>query len=158
MTTWLIPRSNLTPDQIRAIELNPNCSHAYGALGNCLSYIDPDESIKTNEIAIRINPRDPSIFFRFTGIAMAHFAAGRYLEASQWARKSVLRKPNYRVGHAYLAASLAQANLLEEAKEAVNNYLENFPDETISYLQKLWSIKGPDNPFVEGLRKAGLSK
>jgi adenylate cyclase len=142
----------------RAIELNPNCSHAYGVLGNCMSGIDPDESIKNNEIAIRINPRDPSIFFRFAGIAMAHFAAGRYLEASQWARKSIQRKPNYRVGHAYLAASLAQANLLEEAKEAVNSYLESFPDETISNLRRLWTREASDRThrFEEGLRKAGL--
>jgi TolB-like protein/Tfp pilus assembly protein PilF len=140
----------------RAIELNPNSSYAYGSLGDFLSRIDPDKSIKTNEFAIRINPRDPSIFFRFVGIARAHFAAGRYLEASQWARKGVQRKPNYRDGHALLAASLAQANLLEEAKEAVNNYLKNFPDDTISYLQKLWNIEDSDNPGVEGLRKAGL--
>jgi tetratricopeptide (TPR) repeat protein len=139
-----------------AIELNPNCSVAYGFLGAFLSESDPDEAIKNQEIAIRINPRDPSIFFRYHGLARAHFASGRYLEASQWARKSVNRKPSWRGGHAYLAASLAQLNQLEEAKEAVNNYLENFPDETISYLQKLWSIEGPDNPFVEGLCKAGL--
>jgi adenylate cyclase len=139
-----------------AIELNPNCSLAYGFLGIFLSESDPDEAIKNQEIAIRINPRDPSIFFRYHGLARAHFASGRYLEASQWARKSVNRKPSWRGGHAYLVASLAQLNQLEEAKEAVNNYLENFPDETISYIQKLWSIEGPDNPLVEGLRKAGL--
>jgi adenylate cyclase len=48
----------------RAIELNPNCSLAFGSLGTVLSYSgEPDESIKNNEIAIRLNPRDISIFF-----------------------------------------------------------------------------------------------
>jgi adenylate cyclase len=75
----------------RAIELNPNCSLAYGVLGNFLAEKDPDESIKNNEIAIRTNPKDPSIFFRYYGMAMAHFIAGRYSEAVQWARKSVHR-------------------------------------------------------------------
>jgi adenylate cyclase len=143
----------------RAIELNPNCSLAYGSLGDVLSESgDPDESIKNNEIAIRLNPRDPSIFFCYSGIAMAHFMAGRYSEASQWARKSVHRKPSWRFGHAVLASSLAQLNLLEEAKEAVNNYLENFPNETISELRKVIAIKKPDNAhrLEEGLRNAGL--
>jgi TolB-like protein len=143
----------------RAIELNPNCSLAYGLLGNVLSQSgNPDESIKNSEIAIRTNPRDPSIFFRYYGIAMAHFAAGRYSEASQWARKSIHRKPSWRLGHALLASSLAQLNQLEEAKEAVDNYLEILPNETISELRKTNLLRSPDDAhlFEEGLRKAGL--
>ena len=143
----------------RAIEINPNCSLAYGCLGDVLSEGgDPDESIRNNEFAIRLNPMDPSIFFRYSGIAMAHFMAGRYLEASQWARKSVHRKPSWRGGHAVLASSLAQLNLFEEAKEAVKYFLKYFPHETISDRQMLFAIKKPDkaHQFDEGLRKAGL--
>jgi len=143
----------------RAIELNPNCSLAYGVLGNVLSYCgDPDESIKNNEIAIRTNPRDSSIFFRYSGIAMAHFSAGRYSAASQWARKSIHRKPSWRLGHALLASSLAQLNQLEEAKKAVNNYLEIIPKETISELRKDVPFKRPEHArrFEDGLRKAEL--
>ncbi len=142
----------------RAMELNPNCSLAYGTLGTILSFSGkPDESIKNNEIAIRNNPRDISIFFRYSGIAMAHFVAGRYSEAAQWARKSINRKPNWRLGHAVLASSLAQLNRLEEAKEAVDNYLEIVPDATISELRHL-PFKNYDDAhrFEEGLRNAGL--
>jgi uncharacterized protein HemY len=89
---------------------------------------------------------------------MAHFVAGRYSEASLWARKSVHRKPNWRLGNAVLISSLAQLNLLEEAKEAVDNFLENSPNETISNLRKVLPFKRPDDAqrFEEGLRKAGL--
>ncbi len=142
----------------RAVELNPNCSVAYGTLGDFLAVVNPDKSINYQQISIRANPRDSSNFFRFSGLASAHFAAGRYLEASQWARKSVQRKPSWRGGHAYLAASLAQLNLLEEAKEAVIDYVENFPNETISHLMKLWMAENSDfgKKLEEGLRKAGL--
>jgi hypothetical protein len=68
---------------------------------------------------------------------MAHFVAGRYSEAVQWARKCINRKPSWRVGHAVLATSLAHLNLLEEAKQAVNNYIENIPNETIPELKFL---------------------
>jgi TolB-like protein/Tfp pilus assembly protein PilF len=143
----------------RAIELNPNCSLAYGSLGTVLSILgEPDESIRNNEIAIRSNPKDPSIFFRYSGIAMAHFRTGRYSEASQWARKSTNRKPNWRIGHAVLVSSLAQLDLLEEAKAALDNFLENIPNETISALRKVLPFKNPDDAvrLEGGLRKAGL--
>ena len=143
----------------RAIELNPNCSLAYGSLGTALSIFgDPDESIRNNEIAIRSNPKDPSIFFRYSGIAMAHFRAGRYSKASQWARKSINRKPNWRIGHAVLASSLVQLNLFGEAEEAIDEYLENIPNETISDLRTVLPFNNPDDThrFEEGLRKAGL--
>ena len=143
----------------RAVELNPNCHLAYGSLGTVLSFSEEsDESIRNNEIAIRSNPKDPSIFFRYSGIAMAHFVAGRYPEAAQWARKSINRKPNWRIGHAVLASSLAQLNLLDEAKEAVDNFLENIPNETITDLRKVLPFKRPGDAqrFEKGLRNAGM--
>jgi adenylate cyclase len=88
---------------------------------------------------------------------MAHFVAGRYSEAVQWARKCIHRKPIWRVGHAVLAASLAQLDLLEEAKAAVDNYLEIIPDETISDLRFLpFKDHTDEHRLEEGLRKAGL--
>lgn len=143
----------------RAIELNPNYALAYGALGTIQSYIgDPNESIKNNEIALRANPLDPGNFFRYSGMAMAHFRAGRYSEASHWARKSIHRKQGWRIGHAVLAASLVQLKLLKEAKEAMKNYLENFPNETLSDLLNMFPIKGAESVkrFEDGLRIAGL--
>jgi len=147
-----------TAELKHALELNPNCSLAYGVLGSVLSFRGkPDESIKYNEIAIRLNPRDISIFFRFSDIAMAHFVAGRYSEAAQWARKSVQRKPVWGLGHAVLASSFAQFNRLEEAKEAVTNFLEITPKAKISGFRQM-PFKIPENlhRFIEGLRKAGL--
>jgi hypothetical protein len=57
-----------------------------------------------------------------------------------------------------LASSLVQLNLLEEAKEAVENYLENIPNETISNLRKVLPFKNSDDTrrLEEGIRKAGL--
>ncbi len=143
----------------RATELNSNCSLGYGSLGTVLSFSgELEQSIRNNKIAIRSNPKDPSIFFRYSGIAMAHYMAGRYSEAISWARKSIHRKPNWRIGHVVLAASLAQLNLLQESKQAVNDYLENIPNETISSLRKVLSFKNPEDVCLieKGLRVAGL--
>jgi adenylate cyclase len=141
----------------RALELNPNCSLARGSLGTAhLFRGEPDEAIKHIEIAIRLNPRDPSNFFRYSALAAAHFVAGRYLEAVHWARKTIQRKPSWRGGHNFLASSLAHLDLLEEAREAVDYYLENIADAKIFLLHL--PFKNPDvaRRLVEGLRKAGL--
>jgi adenylate cyclase len=143
----------------RAIEINPNCSHAYGLLGGVLSQRgDTEDSIRYNEMAIRLSPRDPSIFFRYCEIAMAHFRSGRYLEASQWALKSVHRKPSWRMGLALLAASLVQLNELDKAKEAIKVYLENIPNESFSTLRIMLGFGSPEDAsrFEKALRTAGL--
>ena len=58
----------------RAIEINPNCSLAYGSLATVLNHTgQPDEAVANNETAIRSNPRDPSIFYRYNGLALSHF-------------------------------------------------------------------------------------
>ena len=61
----------------RAIEINQNCSLAYGSLGTVLNFAgDPKRSIVNNEIAIRSNPRDPSLFFRYSGLALSPLPIG----------------------------------------------------------------------------------
>jgi adenylate cyclase len=143
----------------RAIELNPNCSLAYGSLGTALSYSgEVEESIKNSLTAIRLNPKDFSIFFRFGGLAIAHYVNGSYLEAENWARKSVYRKPDWHVAHAVLVASLAQLDRVKNAQEAARNYLEIFPKANIHSLLDLLPFKYPKDALrlEEGLRKAGL--
>ena len=63
------------------------------------------------------------------------------------------------VGTPSLPPALLISIFLEEAKEAVDNFLENCPLETISKLRNAMVIAGkPDHVhrFEEGLRKAGL--
>jgi len=142
----------------RALELNPNCSVAYGSLGTALSMAGRvDEAIANQEIAIRSNPRDPSIFFRFTGIGLAHYLAGRYDAAIEWADKAVRRMPIWYLGHFLLAASHIQANRPVEAKAAVDRCREVLPDASVSQLDRLPLKDATDmERFRDSLRKAGL--
>jgi len=142
----------------RAVELNPNCSVAYGSLGTALSLVGRiDESIANQEIAIRSNPRDPSIFFRFTGIALAHYLAGRYDTAIEWASKAVHRMPKWYLGHFLLAASLMRANRLAEAKAAVDRCREALPDASVAQLDILPLKDATEmERLSDSLRAAGL--
>ncbi len=122
----------------RAVELNPNCSLAYGSLGTILGFIGrSDEAITNQQIAIRSNPRDPSIFFRFSGMAMAHYMAGRYGDAIDWSTRAVHRMPTWFIGHFLLAASHMQVGQAAEGKAAVLACLEALPGTVLGDLERI---------------------
>ncbi|RXV59253.1 transcriptional regulator [Roseovarius sp. A46] len=104
----------------RAVELNPNCSLAYGSLGTALAIAGrAEDAIANQEIAIRMNPRDPSIFFRFSGLALAHYTAGDYDAAIHWAEHAIHRMPRWYLAHFLLVASHVALGRPEPARAAV---------------------------------------
>jgi tetratricopeptide (TPR) repeat protein len=142
----------------RAIEINPNYSTAHGSLGTALCYAGrPAEGIVENELAIRADPRNPSIFFRYSGLALGCFLIGDYERAIMWAKKSIQRNRDWYLGHVYLIAALAQLGQSQEAQAAASEYLKLFPQATISELQRLpFKIASDFLRLCDGLRKASL--
>ncbi len=142
----------------RAVELNPNCSLAYGSLGTVLGLVGrTDEAIANQQIAVRSNPRDPSIFFRFSGIAMANYMAGRFEEAIEWAGRATHRMPRWYVGHFIAIASHVQAGQLPEARTALEACQAAIGEVKVSDLDRI-PLQDPvrmEN-FRASLRKAGM--
>ena len=142
----------------RVFELNPNFSVAFGSLGTVLALAGrADESIRNSETCIRLNPRDPSIFFRFSGLALAYFVAQDYAKAREWSEKAVQRKRDWWQGHALLSVSCALLNEQDEARAAVGDWLLAIPSATMSNLPPLpFRNATHTERFRDGLRKAGL--
>ena len=142
----------------RVFELNPNFSVAFGSLGTVLALAGrADESIRNSETCIRLNPRDPSIFFRFSGLALAYFVAQDYAKAREWSEKAVQRKRDWWQGHALLSVSCALLNEQDEARAAVDDWLLAIPSATMSNLPPLpFRNATHTERFRDGLRKAGL--
>ncbi|MDF0602142.1 hypothetical protein P1J78_15490, partial [Psychromarinibacter sp. C21-152] len=131
-------RNNVLPTRLLQQPANPNCSLAHGSLGTALAISGrTDEAISRQEIAIRMNPRDPSIFFRFSGLALAHYQAGRYAEAADWAGKSARRMPRWYFAHFVLAASLVALDRVEDARQAATICREHLPDVSLADLQRM---------------------
>ena len=144
----------------RAVALNPNCSLAYGSLGTLLGIIGrSDEAIVNQEIAIRSNPLDPSIFFRFSGLALAHYMAGRYELAIEWAERAIHRMPGWYFAHFVLAASHGALGQHQKAGEAVKACRDALPEIYISDLDRV-PLKDPEkmSQLRERLRTAGFSE
>lgn len=142
----------------RAVELNPNCSLAYGSLGTALALVGrTEEAVANQEIAIRSNPRDPSIFFRFSGTALAHYLAGRFDDAADWAGRAIHRMPQWYFAHFILAASHQRAGRRETARAAITRCRELLPGASVADLDRV-PLKDPAamDLFRDCLREAGL--
>ncbi len=141
----------------RALEINPNFSIAHGSMGTILNFAgQPEKAIRSNQIAIRSNPRDPSIFFRYSGLAISHFLLGDFDNAIHWARRSVSFKSVWYQGHVALIASLTEAGRLEEARGQVADYVEHCPGASLGQVAALpFRDPGITARFVDALRLAG---
>ena len=142
----------------RALEINPNFSLAYGSMGTVLAWSgDHDESVKSNELALRVNPQDPSNFFRHFGLALAHYLASRPEKALTHARAVAQARSDWWLGQIIYAASLVQSDRLDDARRIVSELMSRRPDFSAAQLAILPFAKAADRARLVGdLQLAGL--
>jgi TolB-like protein/two-component SAPR family response regulator/Flp pilus assembly protein TadD len=142
----------------RALEINPNCSLAHGSIGTVLAWAGQhDASVASNEFALRINPQDPSIFFRHFGLALAHYLASRYEQSLFHASAVLQMRPSWWLGQIIYAASCAQMGRRDEARPILDELTRVRPGMTASKLGVLPHAHPHDREhLLDGLRLAGL--
>ena len=117
----------------RAINLDPNLVTArYWRGWVHIFFGDVDAAIEQFQVALRLSPLDPWIFIPQTGLAYAHFFAGRNEEASSWAATAVRQQPNFLAGQRIMMACHAMSGRVEEAREACMLALQLDPTQRIS--------------------------
>ncbi|SFS16451.1 LuxR C-terminal-related transcriptional regulator [Yoonia litorea] len=144
----------------RAVALNPNCSLAYGSRGTLLAILgQSDAAIEDQEIAIRSNPLDPSIFFRFSGVAMAHYVANRFDQAIEWSDKALHRNDEWYLAHFLKIASYAAMEDMPKAQGARRVCQKSLPEVSAGLLERMpLQNKAAMNEFRSRLASAGMPK
>ena len=143
----------------RALELNENSAFAWGMSGITYGYLDrSEEALARFQRAWRLSPFDPFNYFFLVGAAMGEFVAGRYNEASVWARKTIRANPRFIPGHRHLITSLVNAGRLEEGKAAAAQLLALVPSFSVSVLASWYPVRAVETMerYIAGLRAAGL--
>jgi tetratricopeptide (TPR) repeat protein len=143
----------------RALVLNPNFALAWSVSGRIRVWLgEPELAIEHLEHSMRLSPFDPLAPTAQNGIAWAHFCAGRYDEASVWAKKALQESPKYHSAMRVLAASSALAGRLEDAHKTMARLHEIDPTLRVSDLRNFPPLRRPGDfaRYTEGLRKAGL--
>jgi adenylate cyclase len=144
-----------------AIQLNPSSPTAYAYLGNFLALAgSSDDAIEKLSKGMRLSPRDPLMFVFLSGMAYAHFAAGRYEDAVDWAQRSFQRRRDWLDAHVVLAASYAHLGRLDEARKASEEILRLQPEFSVAASKRTLSAADEDftQRCMDGLRKAGLKE
>jgi TolB-like protein len=143
----------------QALMLNPNLAMAWLFSGWVRAYRgETDVAIEHFALAMRLSPRDPSLYHMQLGTGLAHLLAGRFDDASSWAEKACRDEPNYANAFSVAAASHALAGQLEEARQAMERLRHFYPALRVSNLHDWFPIRRPEHyaKWTEGLRKAGL--
>lgn len=143
----------------RARLLNPNLAPAW-FLGGILRALrgEADAAIKDLTHAVRLSPLDPEMFRMQVGMALAHFFAGRFDPASDWAEKALRNLPCLLASVALIAASHALSGRMDKAKQAMQRLHELDPSLRVSNLKEWLPIQRSEDlkRFADGLRLAGL--
>ena len=153
------PQDKMLGAAQRAIELNPSLAMAYAYLGTFQAMAgQPGDALVNLERGMRLSPQDPLLFFFLIGVAWAHFAAERYEDVVDWARRSLPHRQDWMDTWLALAASYAHLGRMEEARDAVAEVLRLQPDFSLSVAESMFTATTPDykQRFFDGLRKAGL--
>jgi tetratricopeptide (TPR) repeat protein len=106
---------------------------------------------------MRMSPHDPQNAVFNAGLAVAHYLAGRYIEAVGFARKALQQHYGFIGSHRIYVASLAQAGRIDEARAALARMKEIQPAVSIAWIKKY--VPYPPEQmahYIEGVRKAGL--
>jgi adenylate cyclase len=100
---------------------------------------------------------DTWLYSTLTGLALAYIQMGRFDAAIAASRKALHQNAHFSSTLRTLAAALAHAGRVEEARGAAQSLLRLEPEFTINEWNQrnLWQ-QGAKELFVEGLRMAGL--
>lgn len=144
------------PEVDRAVALNPSDTFAIRARGLALLYLGRiDESIATLETARRFDPAYYSADAAF-GLALAYYTTKRYPEALAAVNLALARFPREGFMHAMRAATLAQMEELDAAREAAARVVELDPAFPVDDFGTRFRDPQHTAHLQDGLRKAGL--
>jgi hypothetical protein len=91
-----------------------------------------------------------------SGIALAHFHAGRYDDALTWVTKAQVEQSNFAPTARHAAAIHALAGRMDEAKKALAQLLQIDSTCRLSNVTDPYRSAEHRAQLIEGLRRAGL--
>jgi TolB-like protein len=143
----------------RVLAFNPNAAHAWMVRGNIHALRNqPEAAIEAFERARRLSPFDPYAFAYACGTAIAHLAARRFEQATQWADRALHGQPRMVAAMRVKVAANAYLGRLDEARAELSRMLAINPEQTIAGYREDFHFAAPEvlELYVTGLRLAGL--
>jgi len=154
------------PEYEAALAINRNWVKALAAIGRCKIYIGPiEEGIVAQEHAIRLSPRDPSIWNWYFRIGEGHLLQSQIDDAILWLEKARNANPAPGFIRFYLASAYALKGEAEPAAAELADGRSLTGEGSWRSIAELRSRSRYEAPairtlseatFFKGLRKAGM--
>jgi tetratricopeptide (TPR) repeat protein len=143
----------------RVLDVTPRCAIAGSFKALALGWLgDTAGAIAHAEQAAAMPVLGPERAWLDHVPALLHYLAGRYENATRWARRSVGHHPGLAANLRVLAASLAVLGRLDEAQQAAEQVLLVDPEFRIGTWQEHSPLSGaPWEVMAQRLRLAGLA-
>jgi adenylate cyclase len=143
----------------RAFAASPNSAFAWGWSSPTCSYLGDGATAAAHaEHALRLSPYGPNAYVYHSALALARYTNGEYDEAVRWGRRTLAMAPRYAANARILAASLAAAGKVEDAKATGRTLLALQPDFAVRRVAVGYSYNAKERnlALAEHLRLAGL--
>jgi adenylate cyclase len=143
----------------QALVLDPNHAWAWMRRGFGQVYLgNPEEGLVAFQRSDRLSPLDPFAFNVHLGMGLAHFAAGRPLQALQFARQALSERPGLTWPHRDIAVYKAHQGDIAGAQEALAQFLEKRPGMSLAGAGDSLRFMEPAllTRYLRGLSLAGL--
>jgi TolB-like protein/DNA-binding SARP family transcriptional activator len=143
----------------RCLALNPNIAWAWLFGGWVKAWSgDSEEAIARVNRAIALSPNDPYLSSMRRALAFAHFVAGRYAEAIDYADMNASAPQNAFIALATVAACSAFMGQMDRAHETMTTLRAMEPHLRCSNLRRRFPMTRDEDlqHFANGLRLAGL--
>ena len=146
----------------QALSLDPSSSSAHFGLGVAL--VDrmgsPEEALGHLDQALRLDPKAPLRWLTLVYFSLAHWSAGQYEVALDYARQALRLNSDSEIPHRVVAVSYVKLGRLGEARAAIDEALRVSPDLTLAVAREQYrrinADPGLTERWLDALRKAGL--
>jgi adenylate cyclase len=116
-----------------------------------------DAAIEHFQHAVRLSPLEPRTFLAYSGLTNAHFLAGRYEKALEWATTGIRQWPNFVGLQRVAAACYAKSGRIDDAKRAWHLAFQLDSTQRISNLRSQTLFRNEDfEKFAEAYRIMGM--
>jgi adenylate cyclase len=143
----------------RAIAAGPNSALAWVRSSPAYSYIgEAAEAKRRADHGLRLSPFDPHLFFTHAVLCLACYTSGEYDRAAVWGHKAMSQNPNFTANLRLLAASLAAAGHVEDARRVGRHLIGLQPGFRVQTFCDQYAYRDPARRtlMAEHLRAAGL--
>jgi adenylate cyclase len=115
----------------KSLAIDPHCSLAWQRHGWIAIYRGANTAVADFTRCLKLNPRGPEKFNNILGISQAHFLAGHYDQAADWAVRGMQERPSETWACRFAAVAQARCGQTAEARHNVALLRNQYPDVTV---------------------------